>query len=65
VELDAVTENRVHDLIKRHESALEKMAVVKGDAHTVGWVMNCDGAKEGRQGRGVRCRARVGGAGGG
>jgi hypothetical protein len=36
VELDAITRNRVHDPIKGHECASEKMADVKGDAHTVG-----------------------------
>jgi hypothetical protein len=31
VELDAVMENRVHDTIKRHECASEKLDVMKGD----------------------------------
>lgn len=36
VEFDTVTENRVHDLIKGHESAPKKLIVVKVDAHTMG-----------------------------
>lgn len=36
VEFDTVTKNRVHDLFKGHESALEKLIVVKVDVHTMG-----------------------------
>lgn len=57
VELNAVTENRVHDLIKGHERAPKKLAVVKGGACTVGRHVNygmakgeCQGSKhESRQ----------------
>jgi hypothetical protein len=31
VELDAATENKVHDSIKCHERAPEELTVVKGD----------------------------------
>jgi hypothetical protein len=33
VEVDTVTKNRVHGLIKGHERAPEKLAVVMGDMH--------------------------------
>jgi hypothetical protein len=33
VELDAVTKDRIHGLIKGHENAPDKLAVVKGDTH--------------------------------
>lgn len=36
VELDAVIENGVHDLIKGHECAPDKVLVVKVDVRTVG-----------------------------
>lgn len=33
VELDAVTENRVHGLVEGHENTSDKVPVVKEDAH--------------------------------
>jgi hypothetical protein len=36
VELDTITENRVHDLIEGHKRALKKLIVVKGGTHMVG-----------------------------
>jgi hypothetical protein len=36
LELDAVTENKVHGLFKGHKCALEKLTVVKGNTHMVG-----------------------------
>jgi hypothetical protein len=34
VDLEIVTENGVHGLIKGHESATDKLAVMKEDAHS-------------------------------
>lgn len=48
LELDVVTENRVHDSIKGHECGLEEMDGVKGDVHTVGRLKNHGGGR-------VRC----------
>lgn len=53
MELDAVTENRVHNPINSHECAPKKLVVVKGDVHTVRRHVSRDGAKEGH--RGSRC----------
>jgi hypothetical protein len=50
VDLDTVTENKVHDSIKGHYGASEKLIVVKGEAHTVGRLVECIGAKNMRQG---------------
>lgn len=50
VELNTVKENMVHDLIKRHECAPKKLAIMKGDTHTVGRHVNHCGAKEGCRG---------------
>lgn len=36
VKLDVVTEYRVHDLIKCHESGSEKQTIMKGDTHSIG-----------------------------
>lgn len=36
VDLNAITNNRVHDPIKGHEGALDKMAIVEEDAHKHG-----------------------------
>jgi hypothetical protein len=33
VELDAITENRVHDLVEGHENTPDEVAVKKEDAH--------------------------------
>jgi hypothetical protein len=33
VELDAVSENKLHSLVEGHENALDKVVVVKEDAH--------------------------------
>lgn len=52
VELDAVTENTVHDTIKGHEGAPEKMVGVKGDVHIVGMLENHGGGKVRRGGAG-------------
>lgn len=65
VELDAVTEKRVHGPIKGHERSPERLSVVKGYTHTVGRHMDHDRAKDRRQGIGVRGRVKTGGAGGG
>jgi hypothetical protein len=59
VELNAVMENKVHDPIKGHECALEKLVVVKGDAHTVGRPMTHDTMKVGH--RGSICRKGMSG----
>jgi hypothetical protein len=48
VELNAITENRVHDPIKGHERAPKKLVVVKGDTHTVRRHMDRGMAKDGR-----------------
>jgi hypothetical protein len=40
-------ENRVHDPIKGHKCAPEKLTVVKGDAHTIRWHVDCNEAKDG------------------
>jgi hypothetical protein len=53
-ELDVDTENRVHDPIKGHRCAPEKLSVVKRDTHVVGRHMNRGGAKDGC--RKSRCR---------
>lgn len=45
MELDAVTENTIHDTIKGHEGAPEKMVGVKEDAHIVGMLENHGGGK--------------------
>jgi hypothetical protein len=50
IELDAITEDRVHDPIKSDESALEKQTVVKGDTHMVGRHVNHVEEKNGRRG---------------
>ena len=45
-ELDAVMENRVHDTIKRHECASEKLDVMKGDMDMHGkWHENHNGGR--------------------
>lgn len=49
VKLDVVMEHRVHDPIKDHKGASEKLAVVKGDAHTIGRHVDSGMAKDGRQ----------------
>lgn len=61
VERDAVTENRVHDLIKGHECASEKLTVVKGDTHMIGRHMEHDMAKDERQGSRREGVGRTGG----
>jgi hypothetical protein len=52
VELDAITENRVHDPIKGHMCVPGKLVVVKGDTHTVGRCVDHDMAKDEHQGSG-------------
>jgi hypothetical protein len=43
VERDTITKNKVHGLIQGHENALEKLVVVKKDAHVHGaWDGSCD-----------------------
>jgi hypothetical protein len=37
VELDAVTKNMVHDLIKGQENTLDKVAIMKEDNTRTGW----------------------------
>jgi hypothetical protein len=54
VELNADTENRVHDPIKDHECALEKLVVVKGDTHMVGRHGNHDRSRGWHGGEGGR-----------
>jgi hypothetical protein len=49
VELDAVTEKRVHGPIKGHERSPERLSVVKGYTHTVGRHMDHGRAKDGRR----------------
>jgi hypothetical protein len=61
VEIDAFTENMVHDPIKGHDRALEKLVVMKGEAHTIGRYMDHNRAKARHQGSGVRGRSRAGG----
>jgi hypothetical protein len=62
VEFDAVTENKVHDPIKGREGALEVLAVMKGDMHTVGMHGNRNGGRDQRDGHcqccGRSCRRR-------
>jgi hypothetical protein len=60
MELDAVMEDKVHDSIKGHESSLEKLSVMKGDAHTVGKHESRNRAKE--RHRGSRCRKELSGS---
>lgn len=57
VDLDTVTKDKVHDLIKAHKCALEKLTVVKGDAHTVGRHQTRGGGRgpEEREERSWRC----------
>jgi hypothetical protein len=50
VELDTVMENWVHDAVKGHERAKEKLVVVKGDMDTIGRQMDDNRAKDERQG---------------
>lgn len=50
VELDTITENRVHDLIEGHKRALKKLIVVKGGTHMVGRHVERSLVKNGRQG---------------
>lgn len=45
VEVDAVMEKWVHDLIKGHESTPKKLDIVKVDAHVVGRHENYDGGR--------------------
>jgi hypothetical protein len=45
VEVDAVMEKWVHDLIKGHESTLKKLDIVKVDAHVVGRHKNYGGGR--------------------
>jgi hypothetical protein len=51
VELDAITENRIHVFIKGHEHALEKLLVAKGYTHIVERHVNHGMAKDEHQGR--------------
>lgn len=55
VDLDTVTKDRVRDLIKAHKCALEKLTVVKGDAHTVGRHHTRGGGK-GSEERSWKCK---------
>jgi hypothetical protein len=47
VKLNAIMKNRVLDLIKGYNCALEKLAVVKGNVHMVGRHGSHDTTKEG------------------
>jgi hypothetical protein len=60
MELDAFTEDKVHDSIKGHESSLEKLSVMKGDAHTIGKHESRNRAKE--RHRGSRSRKELSGS---
>jgi hypothetical protein len=51
VEIDVVTKNRVHGLIKGHERGPEKLVVVKGETHTVRRHVDHGMAKDMRRGR--------------
>jgi hypothetical protein len=57
VEFDAITKNRVHDLIKGHKCAPEELTVMKGDTHTVGRHVDHDMAKNGDVVHGGRGRS--------
>lgn len=57
VELDTIMEDWVHDLIKGHKRVLEKLIVVKAGTNVVGRHVDRSGAKDMRQGSGVRSHA--------
>jgi hypothetical protein len=55
VELDAVMENRVHDLVEGHKNTMDKVVVVKEDTHRHGtW----DGSHD--RGRSLRRQSQRG-----
>jgi hypothetical protein len=55
VDLDAVTKNRVHGLIKGHKVTLDKLVVVKGDMHN-----GHDGTMQSQEGVGVSGQGKRG-----